>query len=62
MLYFSPQDIQLLSKVEASLEINQVVLRPEAKNFTEVATLACRGDHSFQLKYLLLIYHHILSG
>ncbi|XP_056265127.1 transmembrane protein 131-like isoform X3 [Pseudoliparis swirei] len=38
------KDIQLLSKVEASLEINQVVLRPEAKNFTEVATLACRGS------------------
>ncbi|TNN52661.1 Transmembrane protein 131-like [Liparis tanakae] len=38
------KDMQLLSKGEASLEINQVVLRPEAKNFTEVATLACRGS------------------
>ncbi|XP_031718899.1 transmembrane protein 131-like isoform X3 [Anarrhichthys ocellatus] len=37
------KDMQVLSKVEASLEFNQVLLRPEAKNFTEVATLACRG-------------------
>lgn len=34
----------MLSKVEASLEFNEVLLRPEAKNFTEVATLACRGS------------------
>ncbi|XP_039657934.1 transmembrane protein 131-like isoform X2 [Perca fluviatilis] len=38
------KDMQMLSKVEASLEFNQVLLRPEAKNFTEVATLACRGS------------------
>ncbi|XP_068445189.1 transmembrane protein 131-like isoform X1 [Clinocottus analis] len=38
------KDMQVLSKVEASLEFNQVLLRPEAKNFTEVATLACRGS------------------
>ncbi|XP_041640880.1 transmembrane protein 131-like isoform X2 [Cheilinus undulatus] len=41
---FYIKDMQLLSKVEASLEFNQVLLRPEAKNFTEVATLACRGS------------------
>ncbi|XP_032391772.1 transmembrane protein 131-like isoform X2 [Etheostoma spectabile] len=38
------KDMQVLSKVEASLEFNQVLLRPQAKNFTEVATLACRGS------------------
>ncbi|XP_029985600.1 transmembrane protein 131-like isoform X2 [Sphaeramia orbicularis] len=38
------KDMQVLSKVEASLEFNQVLLRPEAKNFTQVATLACRGS------------------
>nr|XP_046273914.1 transmembrane protein 131-like isoform X2 [Scatophagus argus] len=38
------KDMQVLSKVEASLEFNQVLLRPEAKNFTEVASLACRGS------------------
>ncbi|XP_078119889.1 transmembrane protein 131-like isoform X1 [Sander vitreus] len=38
------KDMQVLSKVEASLEFNPVLLRPEAKNFTEVATLACRGS------------------
>ncbi|XP_035516079.1 transmembrane protein 131-like isoform X2 [Morone saxatilis] len=38
------KDMQVLSKVEASLEFNQVLLRPEAKNFSEVATLACRGS------------------
>ncbi|KAK5865755.1 hypothetical protein PBY51_020000 [Eleginops maclovinus] len=35
------KDMQVLLKVEASLDCNQVLLRPEAKNFTEVATLAC---------------------
>ncbi|XP_074549951.1 transmembrane protein 131-like isoform X2 [Halichoeres trimaculatus] len=40
----SIKDMQVLSKVEASLEFNQVLLQPEAKNFTEVATLACRGS------------------
>ncbi|XP_072240894.1 transmembrane protein 131-like [Leuresthes tenuis] len=38
------KDMQVLSKVEASLNFNQVLLTPEAKNFTEVATLACRGS------------------
>ncbi|XP_033480258.1 transmembrane protein 131-like isoform X2 [Epinephelus lanceolatus] len=38
------KDMQVLSKVEASLEFNQLLLRPEAKNFTKVATLACRGS------------------
>lgn len=36
----------MLSKVEASLEYNQVLLRSEAKNFTEVAALACRGENA----------------
>lgn len=40
----------MLSKVEAGLNFNQVLLRPEAKNFTEVAALACRGEHSLQFK------------
>ncbi|XP_030592593.1 transmembrane protein 131-like isoform X3 [Archocentrus centrarchus] len=38
------KDMQVLSKVEASLDFNQVLLTPEAKNFTKVATLACRGS------------------
>nr|XP_020469976.1 transmembrane protein 131-like [Monopterus albus] len=38
------KDVRVLSEVEASLEFQQVALRPEAKNFTEVATLACRGS------------------
>ncbi|XP_030273959.1 transmembrane protein 131-like isoform X1 [Sparus aurata] len=38
------KDMQVLSKVEAGLNFNQVLLRPEAKNFTEVAALACRGS------------------
>nr|XP_043883962.1 transmembrane protein 131-like isoform X2 [Solea senegalensis] len=38
------KEMQVLSKVEVSLEVNKVPLRPEAKNFTEVATLACRGS------------------
>ncbi|XP_023273181.1 transmembrane protein 131-like [Seriola lalandi dorsalis] len=38
------KEMQVLSKVEASVEFNQVPLKPEAKNFTEVATLACRGS------------------
>lgn len=41
---FYVKDMQVLSKVEASLEFNQILLRPEAKNFTEVATLACKGS------------------
>ncbi|XP_067353753.1 transmembrane protein 131-like isoform X2 [Channa argus] len=38
------KDMQLLSKVEANLEFHQVPLRPEAKNFTKVATISCRGS------------------
>ncbi|XP_037328273.2 transmembrane protein 131-like isoform X1 [Pungitius pungitius] len=38
------KDMQVLSKVEANLEFNQVLLRQEAKNFTEVATLTCGGS------------------
>ncbi|CAL1601009.1 unnamed protein product [Knipowitschia caucasica] len=38
------KDMQVLSKVEASLDINQALLRPEAKNLTQVATLSCRGS------------------
>ncbi|XP_026158393.1 transmembrane protein 131-like isoform X2 [Mastacembelus armatus] len=38
------KDMRVLSKVDASLEFHQVPLRPEAKNFTEVATLSCRGS------------------
>ncbi|XP_077575728.1 transmembrane protein 131-like isoform X1 [Stigmatopora nigra] len=37
------KEIQLLSKVDAKLEINTVLLQSEAKNFTEVASLTCRG-------------------
>ncbi|XP_032419461.1 transmembrane protein 131-like isoform X2 [Xiphophorus hellerii] len=42
------KDMQVLSKVETSLNFNKVLLRPEAKNFTQVASLTCRGifpDH-----------------
>lgn len=53
-MFLSPQDMQVLSKVEASLEFNQVLLRPEAKNFTEVAILACRGEYSFQFESFLI--------
>lgn len=38
------KDMQVLSKVEASLNVHQTLLRPEAKNFTQVATLSCRGS------------------
>ncbi|KAF7223490.1 KIAA0922-like protein [Nothobranchius furzeri] len=38
------KDMQMLMKVEASLNFNQVLLKPEAKNFTQVATLACRSS------------------
>ena len=34
----------MLSKVEAGLEFNQLLLKPEAKNFTQVATVECRGE------------------
>ncbi|XP_061130168.1 transmembrane protein 131-like isoform X3 [Syngnathus typhle] len=38
------KDMHLLSKVDAALETNRVLLRSEAKNFTQVATLTCRGS------------------
>lgn len=38
------QDMQVLSKVEAGLNFNQVLLKPESKNFTQVATLACKSN------------------
>ncbi|XP_037545643.1 transmembrane protein 131-like [Nematolebias whitei] len=38
------KDMQVLSKVEASLNFNQVLLKPESKNFTQVATLACKSS------------------
>lgn len=38
------KDMQVLSKVEASLEFSQALLRSEAKNFTELAALTCRGS------------------
>lgn len=39
--------MQVLTKVETSLKFNQILLRSEAKNFTEVAKLACRGEKPF---------------
>ncbi|XP_072320165.1 transmembrane protein 131-like isoform X2 [Eucyclogobius newberryi] len=38
------KEMQVLSKVEANLDVHQAPLRPEAKNFTQVATLSCRGS------------------
>ncbi|XP_061769349.1 transmembrane protein 131-like isoform X3 [Nerophis ophidion] len=38
------KDMQVLSKMDANLQFNRVLLRSEAKNFTEVATLTCRGS------------------
>ncbi|XP_055014133.1 transmembrane protein 131-like isoform X3 [Boleophthalmus pectinirostris] len=38
------KNMQVLSKVEASLDVHQALLRPEAKNFTQVATVSCRGS------------------
>ncbi|KAG7276808.1 hypothetical protein CRUP_008758 [Coryphaenoides rupestris] len=38
------KDMQVLSKVEAALEFNQLLLKPEARNFTQVATVQCRGS------------------
>uniref|UniRef100_A0A3P9M970 Transmembrane 131 like n=1 Tax=Oryzias latipes TaxID=8090 RepID=A0A3P9M970_ORYLA len=40
------KDMQVLSKVEINLDINQVLLIPEAKNFTEVAAFSCKGSLS----------------
>ncbi|KAK0137410.1 Transmembrane protein 131-like [Merluccius polli] len=42
------KDIQVLSKVEAGLEFNQLLLKPEAKNFTQVAMVECRGSSQGQ--------------
>lgn len=39
--------MQVLTKVEMSLKFNQILLKSEAKNFTEVAALACRGENPF---------------
>lgn len=41
----------MLTKVETSLKFNQILLRSEAKNFTEVAKLACRGEKPFSNNY-----------
>ncbi|KAK7878150.1 hypothetical protein WMY93_031196 [Mugilogobius chulae] len=38
------KEMQVLSKLEANLAVHQALLRPEAKNFTQVATLSCRGS------------------
>ncbi|KAM9314140.1 LOW QUALITY PROTEIN: transmembrane protein 131-like [Pholidichthys leucotaenia] len=38
------KDMQLLSKVEARLDFDQVLLTPEVKNFTKVASIACQGS------------------
>lgn len=45
-MFSCSQDMQVLSKVETSLNFNKVLLRPEAKNFTQVASLTCRGELS----------------
>lgn len=37
----------MLTKVEMSFKFNQILLKSEAKNFTEVAALACRGENPF---------------
>lgn len=41
----------MLTKVEMSLKFNQILLKSEAKNFTEVAALACRGETLFSYYY-----------
>ncbi|XP_036407432.1 transmembrane protein 131-like isoform X2 [Megalops cyprinoides] len=38
------KEIQLLSKAESSVEFQQAPLSPSAANFTQVASLACRGS------------------
>uniref|UniRef100_A0AAZ3S0P4 Transmembrane protein 131-like n=1 Tax=Oncorhynchus tshawytscha TaxID=74940 RepID=A0AAZ3S0P4_ONCTS len=38
------KEMQLLSKVDSALEFSPVLLRTSATNFTQVATLACRGS------------------
>ncbi|KAM8842276.1 transmembrane protein 131-like isoform 1-T1 [Synchiropus picturatus] len=40
----SLKDMQVLSKVDASLDYNRLLLRSDAKNFTQIATLICRGS------------------
>ncbi|CAL8330823.1 unnamed protein product [Lota lota] len=42
------KDMQVLSKVEAGLEFNQLLLKPEARNFTQVATVECQGSSQGQ--------------
>lgn len=46
--------MQVLTKVETSLKFHQILLRSEAKNFTEVAALACRGENPFANNYFLI--------
>ncbi|KAG9347152.1 hypothetical protein JZ751_006079 [Albula glossodonta] len=41
---FKPYDVQLLSKMEGSLEYKQAPLSTSASNFTQVASLVCRGS------------------
>lgn len=41
----------MLTKVEMSLKFHQILLKSEAKNFTEVAALACRGENPFSNYY-----------
>lgn len=41
----------MLTKAEMSLKFNQILLKSEAKNFTEVAALACRGENPFSNYY-----------
>lgn len=43
--------MQVLTKVETSLKFNQILLRSEAKNFTEVAALTCRGENLFMFTF-----------
>ncbi|XP_012687308.2 transmembrane protein 131-like [Clupea harengus] len=38
------KDIKLLSKIESSLEFNQVLLRDTATNFTHVSSLSCKSS------------------
>ncbi|KAJ8335646.1 hypothetical protein SKAU_G00389880 [Synaphobranchus kaupii] len=38
------KDMQLLSDVESTVEFKQILLKASATNFTQVATLVCRGS------------------
>ncbi|XP_063074444.1 transmembrane protein 131-like isoform X2 [Engraulis encrasicolus] len=44
------KDIQLMPKVENSLEINQILLRTSAANFTHVSSLSCKRSSPPQTK------------